>query len=58
MKNTKITTTKANKGKPIVTLTQEEYERRVNNFIKDNKFIVINNNTTQHYQKNLKQTLK
>jgi hypothetical protein len=51
----KLTITKAGKGKTIVIFTQEEY--KINNFIQD-KLTVMNNNTTQHYQKTIKQTLK
>jgi hypothetical protein len=46
----KLTITKADKGKPIVILTQEEFEHKVIKFIQNNKFTVINN-PTQHYQK-------
>jgi hypothetical protein len=53
----KLTITKADIGKTIVILTQEEDQHKVNNFIEDNNFTVINNGT-QHYQKNIKQTLK
>jgi hypothetical protein len=49
---------KSSKGKTILILTQEKYEHKVNNIIQDNKFIVINNKPTQHYQKIIKQTLK
>jgi hypothetical protein len=54
----KLTITKADKGKTVLILTQEEYHHKVNNFIQDNRFTVINNNPTQHYQKTIKQTLK
>jgi hypothetical protein len=50
--------TKADKGKTIVILTQDEYKQNVYNFIHSNKFTATNNNPTQHYQKIIKQTLK
>jgi hypothetical protein len=49
----KLTITKADKVKTIVILKQEEYEYKVNYFLQDNKFTVIKNNTTQHYQKTI-----
>jgi hypothetical protein len=54
----KLTITKADKRKALVILTQEEYKHKINNFIRDNQFIMINNNPTQYCQKNIKQTLK
>jgi hypothetical protein len=59
----KITTnelivTRADKGKTLVILTQEEYKQKVNTFIQDNQFTLISNNPTQHYQKIIKETLK
>jgi hypothetical protein len=46
------------KGKTLVILTHEEYKQKVNTFIQDKQFTLINNNPTQHYQKIIKQTLK
>jgi hypothetical protein len=54
----KLNITKADKGKTIVICTQEECPSKVNNFIQDNKFTVINNNSTYHYQNTIKQTEK
>jgi hypothetical protein len=42
----------------MVVLTHEKYEIKVNNFLQDNNFTVINNNPTQHYKKPVKQALK
>jgi hypothetical protein len=42
--------TKANKGKTLVIITQEEYKHKTNNSIQDNQFTMINN-PTQYYQK-------
>jgi hypothetical protein len=39
-------------------LTQQEFEHKANNLIQDNKFTVIKNNPTKHFQETIKQTLK
>jgi hypothetical protein len=54
----KLTITKADKGKTILILTQEEYENKVKKFVQDNNFTLIITTPTQHYQKTTKQTLK
>jgi hypothetical protein len=51
------TITKADKGKTLVILKQEEYKHKINNFIHDNHFIKSDENPTQH-QKLVKLTLK
>jgi hypothetical protein len=50
MSRNKLTITNSDKGKSIVILTQGEYEHKVNNFIEDNIFTIINITLTQHYQ--------
>jgi hypothetical protein len=50
--------TKADNGKTIVIPTQEECEHKVNNFIQDNKFTVINNPTHTTLPKNHKTNTK
>ena len=54
----KLTITKADKGKTLVILTQDEYKHKVKSFIQDNQFQKIRNDPTQQYQKMVKQTLK
>jgi hypothetical protein len=54
----KLTITKSDKGKTLVVLSQEEYEHKIDNIIRDKHFITINNNPTQQYHKIVKQTLK
>jgi hypothetical protein len=54
----KLVITKADKGKTLVILTQEEYKRKINNFIQDNQYTPINNNPTQQYHKIIKHTLE
>jgi hypothetical protein len=54
----KLVITKADKGKTLVILTQEEYKHKVKSFIQDNHFIKINNDPTQKYQKGVKHTPK
>jgi hypothetical protein len=54
----KFTITKADKGKTLVILKQEEHKHTIINFINNNHFIMINKNPTQQYQKTVKQTLK
>jgi hypothetical protein len=49
--------TKANKGKTIVILTMEDYTQKVNNFIQENQFVLINNDSTKNYQKAIKHTM-
>jgi hypothetical protein len=46
-----LTITKADNGKTLVILTQDEYKHEIRNFIQDNQFIMINKNPTQQYQK-------
>jgi hypothetical protein len=50
--------TKADKGKTLIILMQEEYKEKTKAFIQENQFTIINNNPTQRYQKKIKQTLK
>jgi hypothetical protein len=57
MTENNLTIAKADKGKTLVILTQEEYKQKITNFIQDNKYIKINN-PTQQYQRKVKQTLK
>jgi hypothetical protein len=47
----KLIITKANKGKTLVILTEEEYNHKIKNFIQNNHYIKINKNPTQQYQK-------
>jgi hypothetical protein len=54
----KLAITKADKGKTLVILTQDEYKHEVKSFIKDIHFIKINNDPNQEHQKIVKQTLK
>jgi hypothetical protein len=54
----KLIITKADKGKTLVILTQEEYEHKISNFILDNKFIKSDKNPTQQCQKSIKHALK
>jgi hypothetical protein len=49
---------KANKRNTTTILTQDKCKQNINTFIKENNFATINNNLTQHYQKEIKQTLK
>jgi hypothetical protein len=49
---------KTDKGKTIVTLTRENYKQKVNNFMKENQFTVLNNNPMQNYQKTKRNTSK
>jgi hypothetical protein len=49
--------TKADKGKTIVILTTEDYTPKVNNFIQENQFVLLNNDPTQNYQKAMKHTM-
>jgi hypothetical protein len=49
---------KADKGKTITLLRQDEYKQQTNAFTQENNFVTINNNPTQQYQKEIKQTLK
>jgi hypothetical protein len=46
------------KGKTLVILTKEEYNRKIKNFIQNNHYVKLNKNPTQQYQKIIKQTLK
>jgi hypothetical protein len=47
----KLTITKADKGKAVVIITQEEYKHEINNFIEGNHFIAINNNLPNNIKK-------
>jgi putative IMPACT (imprinted ancient) family translation regulator len=49
--------TKEDKGKTIVVLTMEDYTQKVNNFIQENQFVLINNDPTKNYQKAIKHTI-
>jgi hypothetical protein len=49
--------TKADKGKAIIILTNEDYTQKANNFIQENKFVLINNDPTENYQKAIKHTM-
>jgi hypothetical protein len=46
--------TKADKGKTIVILTTGDYMKKVNNFIQENQFVLLNNDPTQNYRKAIK----
>jgi hypothetical protein len=46
--------TKADKRKTIVIRTMEDYTHKVNNFIQENQFVLINNDPTKNYQKTIK----
>jgi hypothetical protein len=48
---------KAEKGKTVIILTQEEYKHNTKNCIQDNQFTMINN-PTPYYQKNDKTNTK
>jgi hypothetical protein len=41
-----MNSTKAHREKTLVILTKEEYEHKINNFIHDHQFEIMNNNTT------------
>jgi hypothetical protein len=43
METNELTLTKADKGKTLIILTQEEYKQKTETFIQDNQFITINN---------------
>jgi hypothetical protein len=58
IQDNKLTITKADKGKTLVILTEEEYQQKTMKFIQDNHFILINKDPTQQYQSNIKQTIK
>jgi hypothetical protein len=58
IRNNKLTITKADKGKTLSILTEEEYKQKVKNFIHNNQFTRINKDPTQQYQKIIKQTLR
>jgi PHD/YefM family antitoxin component YafN of YafNO toxin-antitoxin module len=51
----KLTITKANKGKTLVIITEEEYKQKIMEFIQDNNFTLTNKDPTQQYQSNVKQ---
>jgi hypothetical protein len=55
--NNKLIITKADKGKTLIILNEEEYKQKVGNFIHKNQFTRINKDPTQQYQKIIKQTL-
>jgi hypothetical protein len=50
--------TQADKGKTIVIITEEEYNKHIKNYIDTNHFTKINNNPTNTYQNNVKRTIK
>jgi hypothetical protein len=52
-----FTIAKANKGKTITILTQDEYKQK-KTFIQENNFRIINNNPTQQYQQEIMLALK
>jgi hypothetical protein len=54
----KLTITKADKGKILVILTQEECKHKLNSSIQVLYKMKITNNLTQQYQQIMKQTLK
>jgi hypothetical protein len=54
----KLIITKADKGKTLVILKQEECKHKIKNFIHDKKFMKSDKKRTQQYQKIVKQTLK
>jgi hypothetical protein len=58
MTTNKLIITKADKGKTLIILTQEEYKQKTKTYIENNQFITINNNPTKCYQKEVKQALK
>jgi hypothetical protein len=58
IKNNKLTITKADKGKTLVILTEEEYKQKIIKFIQDNNFTLISKDPTQQYQTNIKQKIK
>jgi hypothetical protein len=49
--------TQADKGKTIVILTIEDYTQKVNNFIQENQFLLLNNDPMQNYQKAIKHSI-
>jgi hypothetical protein len=49
--------TEADKGKTIVILTIEDYTQKINNFIQENQFVLLNNDPTQNYKKAIKHTM-
>jgi hypothetical protein len=53
-----LTIAKADKGKTITILIQDEYKQRIKTFIQENNFGRISNNPTQQYEKEIKQTVK
>jgi hypothetical protein len=46
-----LTITEADKGKIIVILRTENYVQKVNNFLQENKFILLNNNPMKSTKK-------
>jgi hypothetical protein len=50
--------TKADKGKTLVIITEEEYKQKIMEFIQDNNFIPSHKDPTQQYQSNIKQAIK
>jgi hypothetical protein len=46
----KLIITKADKGKTLVILTEEEYKQEIIKFIQDNNFTLISKDPTQQYQ--------
>jgi hypothetical protein len=52
-----LTITKVDKGKTIVILSAENYAQKVNNFVQENQFTLLNYNPTQNYQKTIKQRI-
>ena len=58
MLDNKLVITKADKGKTLVIITEEEYQQKIMKFIHENNFTLINKDPTQQYQNNIKQTIK
>jgi hypothetical protein len=58
MINSQLTITKADEGKTLATLTQDEYKHKINYFIHDNQFTTTENSPIQYYQNATKQALK
>ena len=58
MLDNKLVTTKADKGKTLVIITEDEYQQKIMKFIHENNFTLINKDPTQQFQNNIKQTIK
>jgi hypothetical protein len=50
--------TQADKGKTIVIISEEEYNKHIMNFIDENQFSKISSNPTNSYQNNVKRVIK